>query len=71
MFIRSTEEPVLVQVVGHSEHGDAYCCIITMALDGKLVIKKLQCTTLLFYPSLRWYVRTPQDQHRWCERHMY
>ena len=24
MFIRSTEEPVLVQVVGHSEHGDAY-----------------------------------------------
>ena len=24
MFIRSTGEPVLAQVVGHSEHGDAY-----------------------------------------------
>ena len=24
MFIRSTEEPVLVQIVGHSEHSDAY-----------------------------------------------
>ena len=24
MFIRSTEEPVLAQVVGYSEHGDAY-----------------------------------------------
>ena len=27
MFIRSTGEPVLVQVVGYSEHGDAYHCI--------------------------------------------
>ena len=24
MFIRSTREPVLAQVIGHSEHGDAY-----------------------------------------------
>ena len=27
MFIRSTGEPVLVQVVGYSEHDDAYCRI--------------------------------------------
>ena len=37
MFIRSTEEPVLVQVVGHSEHGDAYRCI-TYDCDGKTVL---------------------------------
>ena len=27
MFIRTTGEPVLAQVVGYSEHGDAYCRI--------------------------------------------
>ena len=37
MFIRSTEEPVLVQVVGHSEHGDAYRHI-TYDCDGKTVL---------------------------------
>ena len=37
MFIRSTEEPVLVQVVGHSEHGDAYRRI-TYDHDGKTVL---------------------------------
>ena len=37
MFIRSTEEPVLVQVVGHSEHGDAYRRI-TYDRDGKAVL---------------------------------
>ena len=37
MFIRSTGEPVLVQVVGHSEHGDAYRRI-TYDHDGKTVL---------------------------------
>ena len=37
IFIRSTEEPVLVQVVGHSEHGDAYRRII-YDRDGKTVL---------------------------------
>ena len=37
MFIRSTGEPVLAQVVGHSEHGDAYRRI-TYDRDGKTVL---------------------------------
>ena len=37
MFIRSTGEPVLAQVVGHSEHGDAYRRI-TFDRDGKTVL---------------------------------
>ena len=37
MFIRSTGEPVLAQVIGHSEHGDAYRCI-TYDRDGKTVL---------------------------------
>ena len=37
MFIRSTGEPVLAQVVGHSEHGDAYHRI-TYDRDGKTVL---------------------------------
>ena len=36
MFIRSTGEPVLAQVIGHSEHGDAYRRI-TYDRDGKTV----------------------------------
>ena len=36
MFIRSMEEPVLVQVVGHLGHGDAYRRI-TYDRDGKTV----------------------------------
>ena len=37
MFIRSTGEPVLAQIVGHSEHGDAYRRI-TYDRDGKTVL---------------------------------
>ena len=37
MFIRSTGEPFLAQVVGHSEHGDAYRRI-TYDRDGKTVL---------------------------------
>ena len=37
MFIRSMGEPVLAQVVGHSEHGDAYRRI-TYDRDGKIVL---------------------------------
>ena len=37
MFIRSTGEPVLAQVVGYSEHGDAYRRI-TYDHDGKTVL---------------------------------
>ena len=37
MFIRSTGEPVLAQVVGRSEHGDAYRRI-TYECDGKTVL---------------------------------
>ena len=38
MFIRSTGEPVLAQVVGHLEHGDAYRCI-SYERDGKTVLR--------------------------------
>ena len=37
MFIHSTGEPVLVQVVGYSEHGDTYCCI-SYEREGKTVL---------------------------------
>ena len=37
MFIRSTGEPFLVQVIGYSEHGDAYRRII-YDHDGKTVL---------------------------------
>ena len=37
MFIRSTGEPILAQVIGHSEHGDAYRRI-TYDCDGKTVL---------------------------------
>ena len=37
MFIRSTGEPFLVPVIGHSEHGDAYRSI-TYDQDGKTVL---------------------------------
>ena len=37
MFIRSTGEPVLAQVVGYSEHGDAYRRISDL-LEGKTVL---------------------------------
>ena len=53
MFIRSTGEPVLVQVVGHSEHGDAYRRI-TYDRDGKTVLHdraSVWCLSLLRAPS--------------------
>ena len=37
MFTRSMEEPILVQVVGNSEHGDAYRRI-TYDRDGKTIL---------------------------------
>ena len=37
MFIRSTGEPVVAQVVGYSEHGDAYGCIC-YEHEGKTVL---------------------------------
>ena len=36
MFIRSTGEPVLAQVVGYSEHGDAYRRI-SYEREGKML----------------------------------
>ena len=53
MFIRSTGEPVLAQVVGHSEHGDAYRRI-TYDRDGKTVLHdraSVWCLSLLRAPS--------------------
>ena len=43
MFIRSTEEPVLVQVVGHSEHGDAYPASLMT------VMARPSCTTVRLF----------------------
>ena len=37
MFIRSTGEPILAQVVGYSEHGDAYRHI-SYEHEGKTVL---------------------------------
>ena len=41
MFIRSTGEPVLAQIVGHSEHGDAYRRI-TYERDGKTILHDMR-----------------------------
>ena len=55
MFIRSTGEPVLAQVVGHLEHGDAYRRI-TYDRDGKTVLCcnfcacKCACTVVVQSP---------------------
>ena len=49
MFIRSTGEPVLVQVVGHSEHGYAYRRI-TYDRDGKTVLHDRASVRLLSLP---------------------
>ena len=43
MFIRSTEEPVLVQVVGHPEHGDAYPASLMT------VMARPSCTTVRLF----------------------
>ena len=43
MFIRSTEEPVLVQVVGHLEHGDAYSASLMT------VMTRPSCTTVRLF----------------------
>ena len=37
MFIRSTGEPVLAQVVGYSEHSDAYH-LISYEHEGQMVL---------------------------------
>ena len=49
IFIRSTGEPVLAQVVGHSEHGDVYRCI-TCDRDGKTVLHDRACVRRLSLP---------------------
>ena len=49
MFIGSTGEPVLAQVVGHSEHDDAYCRI-TYEHDGKTVLHDCACVRRLSLP---------------------
>ena len=70
---KSEKRQLKYWVVCPTKQSFAISPIITMALDGKPVIKKLRkhCTTLLFDPSSRWYVRTPQDRHRWRERSTY
>ena len=49
MFIRSPGEPIFAQVVGHSEHGDAYRRI-TYDRDGKTVLHNRASVRLLSLP---------------------
>ena len=56
MFIRSTGEPFLAQVVGHSEHGDAYRRI-TYDHDGKTVLHERASVRRLSLP------RAPSPPH--------
>ena len=49
MFIRSTGEPVLAKVLGHSEHGDAYRRI-TYERDGKTVLHDRASVRCLLLP---------------------
>ena len=42
LFIHSTGEPVVAQVVGYSEHGDAYHCI-SYEREGKTVLPLYCC----------------------------
>ena len=57
MSIRSTGEPVLAQVVGHSEHGDAYRRI-TYDRDGKTILCcnfcACMCTVVVRFPRGGW-----------------
>ena len=72
MFIRSTGEPILAQVGGHSEHGDAYRCI-TFDDDGKTVLhdrasvrrlSKCACTVVVRSPRGGWGTVTWQPSPR-------
>ena len=69
MFIHSTGEPVLAQVVGHSEHGDAYRRI-TYDRDGKIVLCcnfcacKCACTVVVRSPRGGWGTVTWQPSPR-------
>ena len=47
MFIPSTGEPVLAQVIGYSEHGDAYRCI-SYEREGKTVLPLYSCIPVFF-----------------------
>ena len=68
MFIRSTGEPVLAQVVGHSEHGDAHRRI-TYDRDGKTVlhdrasIRRLSLPRAPAAPRPALGVWSPRDRH--------
>ena len=61
MFIRSTGEPVLAQVVGHSEHGDAYRCII-YDCDGKTVLHDRASVRRLSLPRVSSLPRPAQSE---------
>ena len=58
MFIRSTGEPVLARVVGHSEHGDAYRRI-TFDRDGKTVLHNRASVRRLSNVPVRWWCGPP------------
>ena len=58
MFIRSTGEPVLAQVVGHLEHGDAYRRI-TFDCDGKTVLHDCASVWRLSNVRVRWWCGPP------------
>ena len=61
MFIHSTGEPgepVLAQVVGHSEHGDAYRRI-TFDLDGKTVLHDCASVWRLSNVRVQWWCGAP------------
>ena len=59
MFIRSMGEPVLAKVVGHSEHGDAYCRI-TFDRDGKTVLHDRASVRRLSNVRVRWWCGPPR-----------
>ena len=58
MFIRSTGEPVLAQVVGHSEHSDAYRHI-TYDCDGKTVLHDCASVRRLSNVRVWWWCGPP------------
>ena len=69
MFIRSKQEPVLAQVVGHSEHGDA-CGHITYDRLARPYICSAPLTAAISVPAnvrVRWWCGPPRggvgDRH--------
>ena len=62
MFIRSTGEPVLAQVIGHSEHGDAYHRI-SYDRDGKTVLHLASHWSP--WPRRRWMCVAVLDGREW------